>query len=560
LLPEQTLAYARIANMPELREKFRQTATGRMAQDEQLKPLLGQLWKSAVDAFKQVEERVGAPLDELLAIPQGEVCIALVAPDDGRPELIGWLDCGDRMFTMQKLLDRGEEALLNQGATRTSEVIGDVELVIHEVPGRRRAQKLVYFIKDNAFTFSSNVDLAKQVLEMWRGGQDVMTLAENRNFTSILSRSLGGKGEEPQVTWYVNPLEIFKRAGRGNTSAQLTLAVIQSLGLDGLKGVGGSLLFASEEFDGLFHTHVLLDSPRTGVIEALALQSGEVSPEPWVPVDSASYTTWNWDVPRTYKEVVLRFEQFRGGEGVWKATVLQSIQDRTGIDLEKDLIHATTGRFTMITWMEKPARINSQSTLVALKMKDVAAAQRVIDQLAQRFPDQMTRKSYGGVIYYQGQPPENRGDVNPELVRIQEGCIATLDDYVLLTDSSKLLQHVIRTKEDVTQTLANELDFKIIASKIQRQLGDNQAGMIAFNRPEEAFRQLYDLATSEKMRGALKGQSENNPFFRSLDDALTANPLPPFAVLAQYLAPGGALLTSDETGFHYMAFSLRREQ
>jgi hypothetical protein len=145
-------------------------------------------------------------------------------------------------------------------------------------------------------------------------------------------------------------------------------------------------------------------------------------------------------------------------------------------------------------------------------------------------------------------------------VRIQEGCIATLDDYVLLTDSSKLLQHVIRTKEDVTQTLANELDFKIIASKIQRQLGDNQAGMIAFNRPEEAFRQLYDLATSEKMRGALKGQSENNPFFRSLDDALTANPLPPFAVLAQYLAPGGALLTSDETGFHYMAFSLRREQ
>jgi hypothetical protein len=83
--------------------------------------------------------------------------------------------------------------------------------------------------------------------------------------------------------------------------------------------------------------------------------------------------------------------------------------------------------------------------------------------------------------------------------------------------------------------------------------------MIAFNRPEEAMRQVYEMATSDTMRGALKGQAANNPFMKSLDDALTTNPLPPFAVLAKYLAPGGALLTSDETGFHYMAFSLRRE-
>jgi hypothetical protein len=295
------------------------------------------------------------------------------------------------------------------------------------------------------------------------------------------------------------------------------------------------------------------------VIDALALQAGEVTPEPWVPIDTASYTTWNWDVPKTYHEVVRLYEQFRGGPGSWKSQVLDPITEQSGLDLEKEIIHATAGRFTMLTWMEKPARINSQSNLIAIKMNDSQATQRVIDRLAQRFSEQLTKKSYGGVTYYQGQPPPNRDNVNPEVVRIQDGCMAILDDYLVLSDSSKLLQQVILTKSDPSRTLANELDFKIIASKIQRQLGDARAGMIAFNRPEEQMRQLYEMATSDAIRGALKGQAANNPFFKTVDDALTTNPLPPFAVLAKYLAPGGGLLTNDDTGFHYMAFSLRRE-
>lgn len=563
LLPEQTVAYFRIANMPDLQSKFKETTTGRMAQDEKLKPLLGQLWQSLVDAFKQVEDRVGAPLNDLLAIPQGEVCIAVVAPTEGTPQLIAWLDCGDRILTMQKLLDRGQEALVNQGATRTSEVVGDVELVIHETPGRGQ-RKIAYFIKENTVVLSSDAVLAKQLLAMWNGQQekDTMTLADNRKFTSIMSRSMGGKGEEPQVTWFADPIEIIRRGGRGNAGAQTGLFIIQGLGLDGLKGLGGSLLFATEEFDGVFHTHILLDNPRKGVIEALALESGEVTPEPWAPNDAASYTTMNWNVSKTYNEVVRLFELFNGGAGVWKSNVLQPITERFGVDLEKDVIQGVAGRFTMLTWIEKPARINSQTTLFGIKLKDAAASRKVLEQVVQKFPEQLTKKSYGGVTYYQGNPPQNpnRPNVNPELIRIAEGCIAIMDDYLVLTDSTKLLQQVIVTKSDTSRNLATELDFKIIASKIQRQLGDAQAGMISFNRPEEAFRQIYDLATSESMRGALKGQAENNSFFRSIDTALNDNPLPPFSIFAQYLAPGGALVTSDETGFHYMAFGLRRDQ
>lgn len=562
LLPEQTLVYFRVANTPDLVQKFHLTSTGRMAKDEQLKPLLGHLWQMAVDAFARVEEEIEVPLNELLAIPQGEICFSIVAPEEGPPQLIAWIDCGDKILTVNKLLARAEQELANGGLTRATEVLDDVELVVHtRASGRRRS--LAYFIKDQTLVISTHADLAKQMLAQWNGeeAEDVITLAENRKFTTVMSRSMGSKGEEPQVTWFLDPLEFARRIGRGNASFQTGLAIVAGLGLDGVKGIGGSLAFATEEFDGIFHTHLLLDSPRKGVIEALALQPGDVTPEPWVPAGIESYATMNWDLTKTYAEVTRLYDLFRGGEGSWEAQVLAPIHDRTGLDLEKDLLAGATGRFTMITWMEKPARLNSQSTLIGVKLVDADASRQVLAKLAERFPERMTKKSYGGTEYYESplpQDPDERFDEN--IMRREIGCIAILDDYLLISNNPNLLQQAIITRSDGSRTLANELDYKIIASKIKRQLGDSQAGMIAFSRPEEGLRQLYELATSENMRGQLKTQAENNRFFKGLSDALDANPLPPFSVLAQYLAPSGALLTSDETGFHYMAFSLKREQ
>ena len=210
----------------------------------------------------------------------------------------------------------------------------------------------------------------------------------------------------------------------------------------------------------------------------------------------------------------------------------------------------------------KPARINSQSTLLGIKLVDADASRKVLDKLVERFPYRATKKSYGGVSYYEVPLPQERGpNLNEEVFRPQVGCAAVMDDYLLLANNPKLLQQAIITKSDPTRTLATELDFKIIASRIKRQLGDSQAGMIAFSRPEEGIRQLYDLAASQAIRGGLKSQAwKTISFLKGWIIALTANPLPPFSVLAQYLAPSGALLTNDETGFHYMAFGLKREQ
>ena len=57
----------------------------------------------------------------------------------------------------------------------------------------------------------------------------------------------------------------------------------------------------------------------------------------------------------------------------------------------------------------------------------------------------------------------------------------------------------------------------------------------------------------------LAAGAQDNPFLQTLNQALEDNPLPPFAVIRKYLAPTGSILRSDDSGFHYIGFSLRRK-
>jgi len=558
LLPADTLAYVRVASTPELIERFRETAMGRIAADQQVQPLVSDLYRSAVEAFQQVEDRVGLPLDELLRIPQGELSVAVVAPGESDPQVVVLIEVGEQISAAHKVIDRAETELAAQGADRLTEMVGETELVIYRLPGERQ-RRLVRFEREGLICLASAEEAARQVLAAW-DGEKVETLAENRRFTSIMKRSVGFRDESPQITWYADPIAFAKRVTRGNFSAQAGISIMTALGLDGLKGIGGSMILATEEFDGIFHTHFLIEHPRDGILKMLALKSSEITPEPWVPRDAASYMTLNWDVEQTRAELIELYNTFRG-EDAWQIEVLDRVADRADVDLEQDVIQALEGRVTIVAWIERPARINSQANLIAFRLKDADRFRKTLNRAASRFEDRLQRKTYGGVEYFLTEPivRQRRNRENSELVRQPAPCVAVLDDYLIATDSEQFLERVIVTKGDASQSLAEELDFKLITNKLERQLGDTKAGMISFSRPEEGMRLLYELATARSVQERLAAGAEDNRFFEVLDGALKKNPLPPFAVLARYLAPGGALITDDETGFHYTAFNLRRD-
>jgi hypothetical protein len=570
LFPESTLAMVRIADTQQMLEKFRETAMGKMSQDEQIRPLVSQVYTAAQDAWKQIEDRVGVPLDRILKVPQGEICIAVIPMEEGPPGVIALLDTREQVTTAKTLLGRGEQLLLENGGSKATETIEQLEVTIYTTPD---GVNIGQFEKDGTFVLTTQKAFIAPLLKAWAGKPEGKRLSENEKFVSIMNRC-GGAGENrPHVTWYVDPVETARRVLRGTPGA-FSLALFPVLGIDGIKGAGGSITFSPGEFDGVQHMHLLLDNPRAGVVDLVQMSGGDTTPEKWVPGDVVNYTTLHWDFATTFDKGAKLFNSLQGENALQDAIRLRTAE-RLGIDLEKEVLPLLEGRVTMVNWMEKPIRINSQTNVIGIKLKDPQAGKGLLDKVIEKYIEQFERKSFGGVNYWMAPLPQGgpfvrarRNDDNnrppaedeprPNL-RQPEGCLCILGDYLILSDSSAALHQCILTQSDPKTSLANELDYKLIAGKIKRQQGGETAGLVQFSRPEEGMRFFYEMAMGEDARRFLDRRREENPFLRDVDQALKDNPLPPFSVLAKYLAPSGGMMVSDETGIHYMTFTLKRK-
>jgi hypothetical protein len=553
LLPERTLALLRVTDTPLLIERFRETALGRIGQDEEVKPLVSKLYATAQEFWTEIEDRVGLPLDQLLKVPQGEIALAFVAPPEQSPAVVVLLDVKDQMPQAKKLLERGEQFLTENGGSKAMEQIEGQDVAVYT---GRDGNQVFLIERDGALVLVSTRDVTKFVLTAWEGRAE-KTLADNNQYNSVMSRCAGAVDDPPQVTWFIDPIEGIRTVGRGGPGATF-LALIPVLGLDGVKGAGGSMTFATGEFDDVQHFHILLENPRSGVLEMVALSSGDTTPESWVPADVVSYTTLHWKLDQTY-DVAARLYNSLSNEGAFQDEVQRRVSDRIGVDFEKEVLPALEGRATLVQWVEKPVRLNSITTLVGVKLKDPAAFRPTLDKVLEKFAENVEKASYGGTTYWSIKVPEQPMNENGPMLRQPTPCVAILNDYLIMTDSTPALEAAIKTQSQPSTSLGNELDYKLIASKISRQQGGDAPGMVQFSRPEEGLRFWYELATSDNARNRLARGAENNRYLQQVEQALKDSPLPPFAVLAKYMAPSGGMMVSDETGLHYSTFTLRRK-
>ncbi len=554
LLPEQTLAYFRVLDTPQLITRFRETNIGRMGADEQIKPLVSEFYAALQELWGNIEERVGLPLDQVLSIPQGEICIAFVAVPEGPTGLVVIIDVKDRAISARKLLEKGEAFAADNRVTKTSEKMAGYDINVYSGPnGNAQAVQLD---RDGAIVITSGKPVMQMVLDAWAGKLE-KTLADNDRFNTIMNRCQGTPDDPPQITYFADPIQIVKIAARGNFAAQTGLALLPVLGVDGIKGLGGSLIFATGEFDDVSHFHLLLENPRSGVVDALSMGSGDTTPEAWVPADAMSYTTLHWNLEDTYRKGAKLYNSLLS-EGAAEGEIKRLVQDAIGLDFESEILAALDGRVTLVAWVEKPIKLNSQANIVGIKLRDAKDFQPTLEKLVEKFKDNLEKKNFAGTTFYAIKTPLPPNE-QPTTLRRPEPCLAILGDYLVATDSRQALEQAITTSSTPGKSLAAELDYKLIASKIRRQVGGDSPGMLQFTRPETGMKLLYDLAQSSDTQGLLARQAEGNQFFGRLEKAMKDNPLPPFSVIAKYFAPAGAMVVNDETGFHYTGFTLRRK-
>jgi hypothetical protein len=598
LFPQETLLLVRTPNIRELLDRFKDTNGGRMARDPQLKPFLVRLYGGAGDYYKQkIESVLGVSWDDLQKLPQGEAAFAIVARKDHPPAFILLIDQGDAPGGVaRRLLDAALAKTQEGGGQVTTETIDGTEVTVIR-DDEHASRNFGLFEKDNTIVAATDPGLMRHVLAHWNddesspGGKSASTtkdvaagdalaaksapanegedaakteapqfsgrtLAENDHFVTILRNCRRPQDPPPNLIVFVDPIGLLREFGRDNTGMQLGLAMLPALGIDGISAIGATETISTGEFDVLAHMHVLLENPRAGVVQVIAFEPGEITPQPWVPEAIETYMTWHWNVRASFNTIVALVDRFQY-PGRMDKLVADSLSEPLGINVPTEVIDNLAGRFTWFIGYEKPARTNGQQNILAVELKDPAAGEKTLAAVVAKFPELFEEQKFGNVKYYSLKPkwledmPEERRPFAP--------FVAVMDGYFFIGGSRQIFEQAIAAGQGTADRLADSKPYQELAAQVQRETPGVVPALWMYSKFETTLRQWYDLLTSDKTRDAISERSADNPFFAALADAMAAHELPAFDVLAKYAVPSAGVVYDTDTGYHGFSFALRRE-
>jgi hypothetical protein len=582
LFPYNTVVYLRVADFPELKTDFGRTSLGAIRADESVAPLVDRLYSELLDAFPQIQEELGVTIEDLLQLPTGEVALSLAVTDTARPMFALIADVGANTETADKLIERAQFEHISNAGDLVEETIGETEVTIFRNPGDD--DDLYIFIKEETVVICSSELMATHLISVWEETAEdtVRNLSDNRKFTDIMRNSVGADDYQPQISFFADPLTLINATTRDNFQAQAAMALLPTLGVDGFKAVGGSIILAPPGFDSVAHFHLALGTPRRGVLNLLTFGSGDMSPEPWIPADVADYSTIFWDLEKTYGEVEKLVDQILGA-GYFENLVENNVNTPTGWNLRDDVIGQIDGRLTMIGKVIEPIRLNSLSRLISVKLKDPDAFAKFIETNIEKFQAPFEKKDYRGAAYYLMAIPNRGGRPVPEVSFEQPGqtqeqqtpdrnqqnfrenfrqpqpTFAIVDGYLVVGDSFEIIESVIDTSSGDGDKLIDQSDFKLIVAQIKAQTGEVQPSAISFSRPEHSLKMFYDVLLGDSVQNTITNQASDNQFFRVINSAFQDHPLPEFSEISKHLAPTGGVLFNRPSGLHYMSFSLKPE-
>jgi hypothetical protein len=600
LFPEESVVFIRMANAHEFGERFKESGTWRMLQDPQLKPFVEAVYGDVGELYAEdAEEKMGISFEDLQNLPKGEVAFAVVARPDKLPALLLLIDQGDEPSVAERLVDLALEQAGEQGAEFTTEEIGDVEVTVVRDPDGER-QHFGVFQRENTIVAATDPNVLRQVLWHWDGGEvssdangaaakdeekaddsdgdeseggasedegadesDVeepfvpgRTLAENDRFVTILRSCRREQDPPPHVIFFVDPIELVRGIGRDRGGVQFAMGLLPALGVDGLLGAGGTMTFSTDQYNDISQYHLLLENPRAGVMQLPAFEAGDNTPQTFVPHAVETYMGMHWDVRTTYDRLIALVDKFRY-KGSMDKFVKEKISDKIGVDLPTQVLDNLAGRFTWMIAYEKPAKFRGQQHTIAAELKDEEAMRETVKAVMEKFPDVFEERTFGNVTYHAILPPRLREMEAEE--RPAEPFVAIMDGYLFLGGSCKLFEQCIAARDGTVDRLVDSEDYARATEVLGRETAGLTPTLFSVSRFEETVRQWYDLLKSEKTRELIDENKADNKFLAALAATIEEHELPPFEVLAPYLAPGGAILYDTDNGYHGIGFTLRNE-
>ena len=571
LLPETTAAFLQIDNVQESLPKL---LGAEMLEDENIGPFVQRMFDEAESAYTEVTQgKVGLTLDQIKDLPAGELCLAVIAPRRKDLEYLIAVDIdpeSEPAGIVAQSRTEWTELLADQGLTETVEATDSgVEIYSYDLPDMPR--KAHAFVRDGWFVSCTARDELEAVLARWEGleVEKVRPLTENRKFVTIMNRCRAIEGIQPEIRYFADPISLARGGFRGNKVAQGVMAFLPKVGLDGVLGLGGSVSLQSEEFNSVVHGHLLLANPRSGILEMLALKPGDGEPQPWMPADATNYISTNWDPMQLVNEFEKIVDTF-SPDGEFQKGVEVKLKERTGLDFYEDVVNTVDGRFTYLEWADPETEflMNARSRAVALGVVDMDKAKEVVDALiemrAGKDGSGSSTVEHEGVPMWVFEPPseelqalrdkrtkERIGDLP---MRFSDPAFCLLDNSLILCDSVDMVKHLIDVSLGNAPAMAEDEEYTQQMQRLMEAAGADVPCAVTFFNPEEPMRELFKLIGDERSATMVEKMSEKNPMLARFQAALAEQPLPEFDLIKRYFRPTGMIVTTDDTGYHMLAF------
>jgi len=571
VLPDSTVFLIKVTDINALRESFRQSQYGQLWNDPALKDFRDDIAGKLKDTSNTLKEKIGVTLKELFELPQGSLAIAAISQDDPKlPVALAIIaDAGKNAERMTDVLTRSTKQAEDAGGKVSTESFqGGTLHVVQAAPPKDKKEDegkpetprppLVWSNAGSIFYIGSNVNLIKDLVSHG-DGRGTGALANIDSFTKTQSKTGAG---DAQILWFLDIAKVVKivtkaNAKGGEAQAQQIENLIQELGVNGLKSVGGTLVLNAGNYNSLTKTFFLAPTPVQGLLKVFSLPPVNLRPEAWVPATVASYQSLSWDLDNAYNAINDLVNKFQPGMLNVLEQQLAGPEGGQPLSFQKDLFGPLGDRITMISDFKKPIKEDSQRVLLGIALEDSKAFQNTLTRVMELAGAAPKKRDFQGTTIYDFDIPvpnlPNNNGGNLQAAIKGPISVAIAKETLFVTTDTTLLEQILRPGG---VPLAESPTYQIISKEIPPKV----SGM-TFVRPDEQARLSYDMIKSgqfEKalLQGMAAGRGGQAP--PDLPKIINPEKLPDFSVFAKYLTLGGSYSVMDEDGLISTGFTLRK--
>ena len=616
VLPETTVAVLSIRDVAEARTAFSKTQLGELLREPSMEKFLIDLSKQLRAKVANGGTQLGITLSDLEGVANGEACFARVQPkfDKQQHASVMLVDVTGKEDAAKALLEKIATDMTANQATQSSTTLAGTSVTVYTRRNDIGAEVKSYFVLNKgALLISNHSQVLTDMLQRLATPNAENTLSTSEAYTETLQKCEQDAGDQPpHLRFFINPFRVreVNAASQGFPKRKGVdiVKVLSQQGFEAVKGIGGSVHFATGEHEVAYRAFVYAPATASGGTSKYQLAAemlrfpnvDDLKPNAWIPRGLASHIAFNWKMQNAFWKAETLVDALAATPGTFDVVLKNIKEDPKGprVDLPTEIIANLEERAVIMTDNRLPISPKSERLMFCVKIKNPEIVSNAVDKAMSNDPEAKER-SFEGYKFWEiindesesftqetdgsdpfdefgdgldaggfGDDDDDDEDSAPDQERadIPNSAVVVAHGYLIIASHVDFVEDMLKQVND-REKLAAAADFNEVQNALEK-MGAGADSFRYFTRTDEAYRPTYELTQQGKMP-----QSETllgkllNRILTTADDAkagvtrkqqIDGSKMPDFQMVRRYLGPGGAYVRTQDEGWYIEGCLLKK--